>query len=207
MFRFLFFFFSSRRRHTRLQGDWSSDVCSSDLAALRTGVIGEIGTDRYWITPAEERVFRAAARAQRKTGVAIVTHTTHFGELALEQIALLREEGVPPERISISHLGDRLDPEPLLAVARQGVYLSIDNIGYVGDGYPEDGVRARNVRMLIHEGHVEQILLSGDVCQKTHLHAYGGKGYDHVPVRFLPLLREHGISEEQIHKMTVLDPA
>src|SRR6266446_9449257 len=29
-FRF-FFFFSSRRRHTRLQGDWSSDVCSSDL--------------------------------------------------------------------------------------------------------------------------------------------------------------------------------
>ena len=28
------FFFSSRRRHTRLQGDWSSDVCSSDLAPL-----------------------------------------------------------------------------------------------------------------------------------------------------------------------------
>src|SRR5256885_11039314 len=27
----LIFFFSSRRRHTRLQGDWSSDVCSSDL--------------------------------------------------------------------------------------------------------------------------------------------------------------------------------
>src|SRR5256885_2911115 len=31
----LFFFFSSRRRHTRLQGDWSSDVCSSDLGFLR----------------------------------------------------------------------------------------------------------------------------------------------------------------------------
>src|SRR2546426_10571375 len=30
----VFFFFSSRRRHTRLQGDWSSDVCSSDLKAL-----------------------------------------------------------------------------------------------------------------------------------------------------------------------------
>src|SRR2546426_9210447 len=28
---YVFFFFSSRRRHTRLQGDWSSDVCSSDL--------------------------------------------------------------------------------------------------------------------------------------------------------------------------------
>src|SRR5688500_19894859 len=30
-FTVYFFFFSSRRRHTRLQGDWSSDVCSSDL--------------------------------------------------------------------------------------------------------------------------------------------------------------------------------
>src|SRR5256885_5314811 len=32
---FGFFFFSSRRRHTRLQGDWSSDVCSSDLATAK----------------------------------------------------------------------------------------------------------------------------------------------------------------------------
>src|SRR5688500_19064059 len=30
--RYVLFFFSSRRRHTRLQGDWSSDVCSSDLS-------------------------------------------------------------------------------------------------------------------------------------------------------------------------------
>src|ERR1022692_4884795 len=47
-----FFFFSSRRRHTRLQGDWSSDVCSSDLSyrpkslkcsdSFRTSAIGEL---------------------------------------------------------------------------------------------------------------------------------------------------------------------
>src|SRR3989454_3662390 len=40
-----FFFFSSRRRHTRLQGDWSSDVCSSDLQKLRI--------DRGWETAVE----------------------------------------------------------------------------------------------------------------------------------------------------------
>src|SRR5256885_4003043 len=35
------FFFSSRRRHTRLQGDWSSDVCSSDLLLeVRPGLTG-----------------------------------------------------------------------------------------------------------------------------------------------------------------------
>src|SRR5690349_23231528 len=46
-FRLLFFFFSSRRRHTRSLRDWSSDVCSSDLVAgprrsyeLLTGVMG-----------------------------------------------------------------------------------------------------------------------------------------------------------------------
>ena len=42
---------------------------------------------------------------------------------------------------------------------------------------------------------------------KTHLHAYGGKGYDHVPVNFLPLLRKLGVSDEEIRVMTVLNPA
>src|SRR5256885_10752314 len=38
------FFFSSRRRHTRLQGDWSSDVCSSDLEVLIEARIVEAAT-------------------------------------------------------------------------------------------------------------------------------------------------------------------
>src|SRR6266850_4250087 len=37
----VFFFFSSRRRHTSLQGDWSSDVCSSDLAASVVHAFGD----------------------------------------------------------------------------------------------------------------------------------------------------------------------
>src|SRR5688500_20278783 len=37
------FFFSSRRRHTRLQGDWSSDVCSSDLGTVRV----ELDTETF----------------------------------------------------------------------------------------------------------------------------------------------------------------
>ncbi len=176
-----------------------TDVCA--------GVIGEIGTERHHISPAQERVFRACARAQRRTGVAFVTHTTHFGELALEQIALLREEGVPADRIMISHLGDRFDASPLLAIAREGVYLSIDNIGYTGQGYPGDEVRAENVCRLIAEGYLPRIVLGGDVCIKTHLVAYGGKGYAHVPLKFLPLLRGRGISEEAIHQMTVVNPA
>src|SRR5256885_4092986 len=39
---YMCFFFSSRRRHTRLQGDWSSDVCSSDLTGSRSAFLGAI---------------------------------------------------------------------------------------------------------------------------------------------------------------------
>src|SRR5438034_2811016 len=49
--RFCYFFFSSRRRHTRSLCDWSSDVCSSDLGdqhrrAVGGGRCGDLGRDR-----------------------------------------------------------------------------------------------------------------------------------------------------------------
>ena len=58
----------------------------ADGTDVRAGIIGEIGTERKYITPAEERVFRAAARAHRRTGACVMTHTTHFGELAMELV-------------------------------------------------------------------------------------------------------------------------
>jgi len=178
----------------------------ADDSGIRAGVIGEIGTERYHITPAQERVFRAAARAQRRTRVSIWTHTTHFGELALEQIALLCEEGVRPDRIVISHLGDRFGSSCLQAIAEKMVYLEIDNIGYRGDGYPDDEVRARNIMELIDQGYENQLLLSLDVCMKQHLHCYGGKGFDHLQNRFLPLLKKMGVKEDKLTKMTTVNP-
>src|SRR5256885_6342312 len=59
---FVFFFFSSRRRHTRLQGDWSSDVCSSDLGArqlslgLALGLLGAVALV-LWFTTAYAGLF------------------------------------------------------------------------------------------------------------------------------------------------------
>src|SRR5256885_9794772 len=52
-----FFFFSSRRRHTRLQGDWSSDVCSSDLVRLADPGFGLFATSlqdfQNWVSRLE----------------------------------------------------------------------------------------------------------------------------------------------------------
>src|SRR5262249_42685424 len=52
------FFFSSRRRHTRLVSDWSSDVCSSDLV-----LVGHDVSDRPWFEPGLQRVHVGDVRA------------------------------------------------------------------------------------------------------------------------------------------------
>src|SRR5256885_12332575 len=65
-----FFFFSSRRRHTRLQGDWSSDVCSSDLFADSTA-------SKYNFTRAQQDAF--ATESVRRA-----TQALQGGEFDLE---------------------------------------------------------------------------------------------------------------------------
>src|SRR5256885_14223569 len=62
----VFFFFSSRRRHTRLQGDWSSDVCSSDLYTAGEGRHAGFHRDRRGIGGLGAG--RAAQRGGRDAG-------------------------------------------------------------------------------------------------------------------------------------------
>src|SRR5437762_8769482 len=66
LFIFFFFFFSSRRRHTRYIGDWSSDVCSSDLG--NTSTAG---------APRRKRISREMARNSSVHSPAVVWK---FGE-------------------------------------------------------------------------------------------------------------------------------
>src|SRR5688500_19416392 len=60
----MLFFFSSRRRHTRLQGDWSSDVCSSDLPCAQ-----RCTSSAEHASPAETSVFsdRHSASGKRES--------------------------------------------------------------------------------------------------------------------------------------------
>jgi predicted metal-dependent phosphotriesterase family hydrolase len=177
-----------------------------DDTGIRAGFIGEIGTERGHITPPQERVFRAAARAHRRTGCPIMTHTTHWGELALEQLDLFADEGVDPNKVIISHLGDRIGISWWLPIAGRGAWLNIDNLAFVA-GYAPLEVRADNVAELCAEGLVHQIMLSNDTAELGHLSSYGGPGYANVINNFLPLLRERGVTEEQIHTMLITNPA
>ncbi|MFA6109464.1 MAG: phosphotriesterase [Candidatus Latescibacterota bacterium] len=172
---------------------------------IRAGFIGELGTGRHFVKPAEERVFRAAALAQQRTGVAISTHTTRWGTLAMEQIDLLAEFGADLTRVIIGHLGDRRGVHHLLPIAARGVYLEVDNIGYL-DYQPEE-VRADNVVALVREGFGTRVLLSEDICTLEQLGYRGGKGYGYLLERFVPLLRQRGLREEEIDELLVGNPA
>lgn len=172
---------------------------------IRAGFIGEIGTGRHYVKPAEERVFRASAMAQARTGVAITTHTTRWGTLAMEQIAMLQEFGADLSRVIIGHLGDRIGAHHLMPIAEKGVYLEVDNIGYLD--YQPEWVRADNVAALVKEGFGDRVLLSEDICTLKHLKYLGGKGYGYLLEVFVPLLKERGITDEQIHQMLVVNPA
>jgi predicted metal-dependent phosphotriesterase family hydrolase len=173
---------------------------------IRAGFIGEIGTERGYITARQERMFRAAARAQRATGCPIATHTTHWGELGLEQIALLTEEGVPPDSIIIGHLGDRFQDE-VVPRSLPPEYGSASTISGSSRATRPLEVRADNIANLWRQGFGEKILLASDICNLSQLHEYGGPGYANVIENFLDLLRERGLGDAEIDRMLISNPA
>lgn len=181
-------------------------TCGVGSTGIRPGFIGEIGTERHFVAPAVERVFRAAGRAHVATGCPVLTHTTHSGELAIEQLDLLEEEGVDPARVIISHLGDRRGIERVMPIARRGAWLSVDNLGFVA-GYAPLDVRARNVADLWEAGFGHRILLGNDICTREQLAVNGGCGYGNVLTNFVPLLNAYGLTYHEVRIMTVDNPA
>ena len=145
-----------------------------DGTGIRAGIIGEIGTDLYHVSPAEERVFRAAARAHKRTGLTITTHAVR-SPVGLDQLDILEEEGVDPRRIVIGHCDFYPHMDYHEAVARRGAYVEFDSIGR---GFIEWEIQRRLewIKNLIDKGYLRQILLSHDVCLKSHLRAFGGQG-------------------------------
>lgn len=171
---------------------------------VRAGIIGEIGTMRDAISPAGERIFRAAARAHLQTGAPLSTHVLQ-DELAHEQMDLLQEEGVDLSNVIIGHQGDHRNIDYLVSIAERGAFVQIDHVGM--EFYQRDEARARIVAQLVELGYVDQILLSHDICFKRLLHWWGGKGYDHLLTGFFPLLRQAGVSDADIRCIVVDNPA
>ena len=164
----------------------------------------KIGTYYNYIHPLEEKTAVAAVIAQKKTGAAIWGHT-EAGTMGLEVLEILKREGADFSHVCLGHLDRNPDEYYLLKLAEQGIYLQFDGPGKVK--YYPDSVRVALIKSLISHGHIDQMLISGDMGRASYLEAYGGgPGFKFIASKFIPRLLDEGISEEDIHKIFYVNP-
>ena len=175
---------------------------------VRPGIIGEIGTDKPWLSALEERVHRAVARAARRTGMAVTTHAV-LSPVGLDQLRVFEEEGLDPARVVIGHADSYPVADYHRAIVERGANVEFDFLGMSFTVMEQHG-EARTIDRLgelVARGYGGQVLLSQDVCHNAQLKAYGGNGYVYLQERFLPRLRESGFDEATIRALTVDNPA
>lgn len=184
---------------------------------IKAGVIGEVGTSME-ITDVEWKNVRAAAIASAETGAAISFHTALWGRNASAIIKEVTSFGVKPEKICIGHIDVALRPDYLYEIVDQGAYVEYDNIGkefYVPKDnqgllhgrFAYDLERAESILDLVKRGNADRILLSIDICLRSMQIVNGGNGYVHLLRHFKPMLKDMGISQRDIDKMFIDNPA
>ena len=174
-----------------------------DDTGVRAGIIGELGAHERWVSPVEERMLRAGARAQRKTGVTLTTHGTK-SPVALQQLDILREEGVDPARIVVGHSHSWPYPDFHEEIVRRGAWLSFDTMSDSNEY--ELGKMIRLIKAVLEAGHIDRLLLSHDVCYRTHYVSYGGSGYDFISTRLLAHLAKIGVTDDMFEQIMVENP-
>ena len=156
------------------------------------GVFGEIGS---WdeITADERKVFRAIGRAHVATNLPIFTHTGVPGKSALEQLDILEDAGVKPDRVVIGHLGNLVDPNVYVqkAICRRGAFVGFDRQGGNGDAQQVPMVMA-----LIDAGFAGHLMFSADASS----------GYAKTLTVFVPKLKAAGVSDQVLHGIMVDNP-
>lgn len=199
-------------RDPYLDRDWFDRMSTDDIASemiaeindgvektgIRPGIIGEIGADKWYISAAEERSFRAAARAHSQTGLTITTHAARW-PIGLLQLDILLSEGVHPSRIIIGHADTVPSIEYHLEVVRRGAYIEFDGFGTEPPYETQRSVKS--IYRLVSDGFASQILLSQDVFQKSQLHAYGGNGYDYILTHAIEDLDRAGVRASVANQM------
>jgi predicted metal-dependent phosphotriesterase family hydrolase len=171
---------------------------------IRPGIIGEVGSNRKWISSAEERALRVAARASIATGLTITTHAARW-PLGIPQLDILGEAGVDPRTVVVGHCDMVPSTDYHEAIAARGAFVEFDTIR--GDNEYATSSRVDWVMNLVRKGYLEQVLIAHDVCLTTIYTAYGGQGYAFLLREFVPRLRVAGLDEGEIETLIVHNPA
>ena len=181
--------------------DLSQGAGDSDV---RAGVI-KGATSLNVITEGEEMVLRAGARAHLSTGAPVSTHT-QAGTMGLEQIAILKENGVDPTRVAIGHVDRNLNYDYHKAMLDTGAYLIYDHLSK--EKYAPDSARVALLKRFISEGYGAQLMLSGDFGRNSYYTSNGGgPGFTYILWRFVPWLLSEGVAHEAVLALVVDNPA
>ena len=164
------------------------------------------------ISPYETAVLKAAAAAQKATGVPIITHTEAAG--GVEQAELFLGEGINPKKVMIGHVSNNKDIEYHKAILAKGVYIAFDRLGL--EIITPTDVIVKNVAELCKQGFASQIMLSHDTVNvwlgrqidtpEQVLKALANWRIDHISQNVLPALKAQGVTDEQIKTMMVDNP-
>ncbi|ASO21751.1 phosphotriesterase-related protein [Actinoalloteichus hoggarensis] len=163
------------------------------------------------LSPATEEILRAAAQAQRATGVPITTHTNSVVGNGGQVLDLLVAEGVDPSRVIIGHSGDTEDVDYLLRLVDGGCYLGMDRFGM--DPIASLEQRIAVVAELARRGHADRMVLSHDTCcfidylaPERRPELFPRWEYTHIHDDVIPALRRLGVTDSDVHTMLVENP-
>jgi phosphotriesterase-related protein len=172
-----------------------------DEADFRAGWI-KLSAGDDGISPLEERLLRAAARAAMRTGAVIGSHTMR-GRVAMRQLDIIEAEGCPASRFIWIHTQKEPDLGLHDAAVSRGAWIEYDHISRD----PDDGVEALILRAL-GAGHAAKLLLSHDVGWYDPAKPGGGtqRPYTHLSDVMLPRLRAAGIDHATLTRLTEENP-
>jgi phosphotriesterase-related protein len=177
---------------------------------IKAGVI-KCATDRPGITPGVERVLRACAEAHRATGAPITTHTDAASRRGLEQQEIFKSEGVDLSKVVIGHSGDTEDLAYLEELIDNGSILGMDRFGI--DGLLPTEKRVRVIADLCERGYADRMVLSHDAsCYLDWIpgelppSTWPNWHYLHISKDVIPMLREAGVTDQQIDTMLIDTP-
>ncbi len=196
--------------------DHIADLLTRDITEgiMDTGVKASVvkcATDEPGVTADVERILRASARAHRRTGAPISTHTHAASRVGLAQQDIFESEGVDLGRVIIGHSGDSEDIDYLRRLIDRGSYIGMDRFGL--DLFLTTDRRVATIAKLCEMGHAEKMVLSHDAAcyfdwaDETLLkRTLPNWQYNHIPDDVIPALRQAGVTDEQIRTMTVDNP-
>ncbi len=165
--------------------------------AVKAGLI-KAGTGAEGAGAQERRVLAAAIAAHHATGAPIGTHTER-AVWALEQARTFVDGGVTPQQVLIGHCDFRPELAYLLEIAATGVNIGLDQ--FSKRKYLSDEARVGLIVELAAAGHLERLILSGDLARRSYWPSYGHRGaagFAHIPTVVADMLRAAGLSEHDL---------